>query len=626
MWMGTLRSRGLLGPLEAEPVASAQAFGRVTAGAVRAVRSVPHYNAAAVDGIAVRAADTYGASETSPVGLTPDLYAVVNTGDPMPAWADSVIMIEDCHDSGPDMEVIAPTVPWQHVRSAGEDIVATEQLLPGSHTLRAVDVGALLAAGIEKVGVRRRPRVMLIPTGDEVVDPAGPLRPGQIPEFNCAMLAAQLGEWGGEPQVHPIVPDDAARLTQAISRASTCDLVIVNAGASAGERDHTAEVFATLGEVLVHGVAIRPGKPVILGIVGNRPAIGLPGYPVSALLTFDLFAKPVIYAMLGQAPPERERILASLARKVHSTAGVDEFVRVTAGRVGGRMVAAPLARGAGLLTSLVRADGWIIIPRSSEGLEAGSQVEVELRRPRADLESAVVVVGSHDVALDVLADFLRRSGSGASLTSAHVGSLGGLLALRRGEAHMAGVHLLDEATGEYNVPYVRQHLPDRTTVLVTLAGRSQGLMVAPGNPLGISGITDLARPEVRFVNRQRGAGTRLLLDYELRRHGLDAGAVQGYGRELYTHMAVAVAVATGAADAGMGILAAARAMGLEFVPLAWERFDLAIPEEHLSLPAVGEVLEVLERADFQSAVTELGGYDLSGTGDRLVVGPGSGST
>ncbi len=617
-WFGLLRSRGLLAPREEESVASSQALGRVTAAAVRAARSVPHYHAAAVDGIAVRAADTFGASEISPVTLTPGLYAFVNTGDPMPEWADSVVMIEECHDSDSDVEIVAPTVPWQHVRSAGEDVVATEQLLPGSHTLRPVDLGALLAAGVERVAVRRRPSVALVPTGDEIVHPAGVLRPGQIPEFNCTMLAAQVVEWGGEARIYPIVPDDAGRLADAISEASACDLVVVNAGASAGERDHTAEVFAKLGEVTVHGVAIRPGKPVILGVVGGRPAIGLPGYPVSALLTFELFARPALYEMLGQAPPERERVSASLARKVHSTLGVDEFVRVTAGRVGGRIVAAPLARGAGLLTSLVRADGWIVIPRSSEGLEAGSQVEVELRRPRSDLESAVVVVGSHDVALDVVADFLRRGG-GVSLTSAHVGSLGGLLALRRGEAHMAGVHLLDETSGEYNVPYVRQHLPGGTTVLVTLAGRSQGLMVAPGNPLEIRGIADLARPGVRFVNRQKGAGTRLLLDFELRRAGLDPGAVLGYGRELYTHMAVASAVATGAADAGMGILAAARAMDLEFVPLAWERYDLAVPEENLALPQVRKVLEVLERADFRRAVAALGGYDLSETGARTVV-------
>lgn len=624
-WIGTLRSRGLLDPSPAEAVAAAEACGRVTAEAICAARSVPHYHAAAMDGIAVRAADTFGASETAPVLLPPGSFVVVNTGDAMPPDADAVVMAEDIRYVGGACEILAPVVPWQHVRSVGEDVIATELLIPSSHLIRAVDVGAMMAAGVVQVPVRRRPHVALIPTGDEVADAAGPLSPGQVPEFNTAMLAAEVAIWGGVALRHPIVPDDPAALAAAINSATEsgtgCDLLVVNAGASAGERDHTAAVFEQLGEVLAHGVAIRPGKPVILGIVRGRPAIGLPGYPVSAMLTFDLFARPVVYGLLGLVPPERERLRATLVRKVHSTLGVDEFVRVTAGRVGGRMVVAPLGRGAGLVTSLVRADGMLVIPRTSEGIEAGEEVEVELWRPRSAIEGAVLVVGSHDVALDVLADFLHRANPDASLNSAHVGSLGGLLALGRGEAHMAGIHLLDEATGEYNIPYVRQYLPGRAVVLVTLAHREQGLLVSSGNPKGIFGIPDLARKEVRFVNRQRGAGTRLLLDYEMRRCGLSPHDVRGYDREVYTHMATAAAVASGAADAGLGILAAARAMGLGFVPVARERFDLAILQEHVASPLIQSVLRVLERDDFKAAVAALGGYDLSATGTQVVVGP-----
>jgi putative molybdopterin biosynthesis protein len=620
-WMDALRVRGLLDPLPGEPVPLSEAGGRVTAEAVVARRSVPHYHAAAMDGIAVRAADTFAASETTPVRLSRDRYVPVDTGDPLPEGTDAVVMIEDVHEVDGEAEITAAAVPWQHVRPAGEDVVATELLLPSNHVIRPVDLGALAAAGVRTVNVRRRPRVLVIPTGDEVVDPTGPLQPGQIPEFNTIMLAAEISRCGGEPVRHPVVPDDEDRLAQALGRAADYDLVLTNAGASAGSHDYTAEVFRRLGEVHVHGVAIRPAKPVILGIVHGRPAVGLPGYPVSAMLAFDLFVRPVLYALQGLAPPQRERLRATLVRKVHSTMGLDEFVRVTVGRVGDRVVAAPLSRGAGVVTSLVRADGWLVIPRTSEGLEAGAEVEIELLRPRSAIESTVLVVGSHDVALDVLADFLRRAHPSAALASAHVGSLGGLLALHRGEAHMAGIHLLDEATGEYNVPYVRRHLPDRAVTLVTLAHREQGLLVPPGNPKKIQTIADLARPGVRFINRQRGAGTRLLLDYELRRAGISPGQIQGYDREVYTHMAVAVAVATGAADVGLGILAAARAMGLDFVPVAHERFDLAIPEDYLSAPGVGQVLAVLERDDFRRAVAALGGYDLSRTGTRLSVEP-----
>jgi putative molybdopterin biosynthesis protein len=622
-WIGTLRACGILEPLPGESVVAAEALGRVTAEAVVAARSVPHYHAAAMDGIAVRAADTFGATETAPVRLSADRYIPVDTGDAMPDGTDAVIMVEEIHEVAGGVEILAPAVPWQHIRPAGEDVVATEQLLPSNHQIRPVDIGALVAAGVHRVKVRRRPRVLLIPTGDEIADPTGPLRPGEIPEFNTAMLAAEVSGWSAEAVRHPVVPDDADALARVLSRVGDFDLVVVNAGASAGTRDYTAEVFQRLGEVLVHGVAIRPGKPVILGIVEGKPAIGLPGYPVSGMLTFDLFAKRVIYALVGLAPPERDRLSATLARKVHSTLGIDEFVRMTAGRVGDRIVAAPLARGAGVVTSLVRADGWLVIPRTSEGIEAGTEVEIELLRPRQAIEATVMVVGSHDVALDVLADFLRRAHPTATLASAHVGSLGGLLALRRGEAHMAGIHLLDEATGEYNVPYVRQYLPDRAVVLVTLAHRAQGLLVAPGNPSGIQSIADLARPDVRFINRQRGAGTRMLLDYELGRAGLPPQQIRGYDREVYTHMAVAVAVATGAADVGLGIMAAARAAGLDFVPVARERFDLAVPEEHLRSPLVGHVLAVLEHEEFKEAVTALGGYDVSQTGVRVPVVPPS---
>jgi putative molybdopterin biosynthesis protein len=623
-WLGTLRARGLLEPLPGESVPTTQACGRVTAEAVVAARSVPHYHAAAVDGIALRAADTFGATETAPVRLPADRCVYVNTGDPLPEGTDAVIMIEDVCEADGQAEIIAPAVPWQHIRPAGEDIVATELLLPSNHLIRPVDVGALVAAGVHRVKVRRRPRVLLVPTGDEIVDPTGPLAAGEIPEFNTAMLAAEVSLWGGEAVRAPIVPDDTDRLEQALGCAAEYDLVVVNAGVSAGARDYTAEVFRRLGEILVHGVAIRPGKPVILGIVHGRPTIGLPGYPVSAMLTFDLFARPVVYALMGLALPERDRVRATLVRKVHSTLGVDEFVRMTVGRVGDRIVAAPLVRGAGVVTSLARADGWLVIPRTSEGIEAGAEVDIALLRPRAEVDATVVVVGSHDVALDVLADCLRRVHPSAALASAHVGSLGGLLALRRGEAHMAGIHLLDEATGEYNVPYVRQMLPNRAVTLVTLAHRAQGLLVAPGNPKGIRSITDLARPDIRFINRQRGAGTRLLLDYELRRAGIPPAQIQGYDREVYTHMSVAVSVATGAADVGLGILAAARAMGLEFIPVARERFDLAIPDEHLQSPLVGQVLAVLERREFTQAVAALGGYDLSQTGSRILVTPPAG--
>jgi len=614
-WLETLKGRGILRPLAGERVAVEDALGRITAGPVYAARSSPHYHASAVDGIAVRSVETFGASETSPVRLRPGQFVPVDTGDPLPPGYDAVIMIEDVHElpSG-EVEIIAPAVPWQHVRPVGEDIVATELLLPTNHRIRPADIGAMLASGVVEVLVRRRPEVFLIPTGDELVEPDQALQPGSVVEFNTRVLGAMVREWGGEPVRHPPVPDSLDGLVEAIRRGVGHDLVVVNAGSSAGGKDLTVTAIEELGEVIVHGISIRPGKPTILGIVEETPVVGIPGYPVTAILTFDLFVKPLVYGFLGLPSPRREGVRAVLTRKVTSTMGVDEFVRVKLGQVGGRLVATPLGRGASLISTMVRADGILVLPRSSEGIEAGSEVEVELLRPEGEIANTLVIVGSHDVALDVLADFLRRRDPQVSLSSAHVGSLGGLMALRRGEAHMSGIHLLDEETGEYNVPYVRRYLPDQDVVLVTLAHRDQGLMVRPGNPKGIRGIEDLTREDVVYVNRQRGAGTRILLDYHLKRAGIDPRRIRGYDREEYTHMSVAAAVASGAADAGLGIYAAAKSLGLDFIPVAKERYDLVIPKEHLETPLVQAALEILSSPEFRAEVEKLGGYDTTETG------------
>jgi putative molybdopterin biosynthesis protein len=278
------------------------------------------------------------------------------------------------------------------------------------------------------------------------------------------------------------------------------------------------------------------------------------------------------------------------------------------------MIAAPLTRGAGVVMSLVRADGLLQIPRFSEGVHAGATVMVELLRDPAEIAQTIVAIGSHDLALDLLSSHLRHFSPGARLTSANVGSLGGLLALKRGDAHIAGTHLLDEETGEYNRPFLARLLPDQDVLLVHLADRDQGLIVAPGNPQRITELADLARPGVLFVNRQKGSGTRVLLDYHLKRRGIGAGQIAGYEREEYTHLAVAAAVLSGAATAGLGILAAARALGLEFIPLFKERYDLAVPRRHWESQLLAPLQQALASAAYQAAVAGLGGYDVSEIG------------
>ncbi|MGH7405943.1 MAG: molybdopterin biosynthesis protein, partial [Candidatus Methylomirabilales bacterium] len=622
-FFGALEARGLLRPLSGELVSVDAALGRVTARPVWAVLSNPHYNAAAMDGIVVRAEDTRAASETAPVRLRArEQFQWVDTGDPILAPFNAVIMLEHLYPvSDEEIEIHASVPPWHHVRAMGEDMVATELILPEGHTLTPADLGAIAGCGLGAVEVRQRPRVAVIPTGSELVPPGRAVKPGEIIEFNSLMLCGMVREWGGEANRTGIVPDDFPAIRAAVEEAvATHDVVVINAGSSAGSEDFTAAIVRELGELLVHGIAIRPGHPVVLGIVRGRPVIGIPGYPVSAVITCDLLVKPVLYRLEGRAVPGRPTLTATITRKILSPLGEDEFLRVKLGRVGNKVVATPLSRGAGVIMSLVRADGIVRIPRFSEGVHAGATVTVELLRRREEIEKTIVAIGSHDLTLDLLASLLRRSHPDLHLSSTNVGSLAGLLALKRAEAHMAGSHLLDEETGEYNLPYVARLLPGEKVVVLTLVHRDQGLILPKGNPKGITTLLDLVREGVAFVNRQKGAGTRILLDYRLKQLGIDPTRITGYEREEYTHLAVAAAVKAGVADVGLGILGAARALDLDFIPLLKERYDLIIPEPHYRDPLLTPLLDLITSEGFKQEVEALGGYDTSETG-RVVNGP-----
>jgi putative molybdopterin biosynthesis protein len=617
-WRSAREAAGCPARLPAIAVALDDAAGRVTAEPVWASRSSPPFDAAGMDGIAVRAADTLGASETTPVFLTPDAYDVVDTGDPVPSGRDAVVMREHVHYSGGNAELRAAVPPYQHVRSIGEDVSAAELLLPEGHRLRAVDIAAAAAAGATQLLVRRRPVVAIMPTGDEVRAIGSQTGPGEILDTNSLMLATQAREAGCEAHCLPIEPDDPARLAAAVRAAvAACDLLIIVAGSSAGRGDYTARTVAELGTLAVHGVAVRPGHPVVLGVVDGTPVLGAPGFPVSAALTFDIFAEPLLAELEGAVPRSRPRTRARLARKLASPLGMDDWVRVRLGVVGGTMVATPLPRGAGVLTSLVRADGLLVVPAGQEGHHPGDEVEVQLLRGLDEIEHTIVAIGSHDLVLDLAASALRAEDPAVTLASSNVGSLGGLVALRDGLCHIAGSHLLDPATGEYTLPYVDRILGGADAGVVRLVHREQGLIVAEGNPLRLGGIEDLAGPGVRYVNRQRGAGTRVLLDHELRQRGISPDAVHGYAREEPTHLAVAAAVAAGSGDAGLGIMAAARAFGLDFVPVTREPYDLVVAPGALEGPLLAPLWALLHSDRFQQAVTELGGYTTKEMGRRI---------
>jgi len=601
-WHSACAAAGCPDRLPAERVRVEDAAGLVTAGPVWATRSSPPFDAAGMDGIAVRAADTIGAAETSPVYLPPAGYDVVDTGDPLPPGRDAVVMREHVHYRGDEAELRTAVAPYQHVRSIGEDVAVAELLLPEGHRLRATDIAAAAAAGATHLLVRRRPVVTVLPTGDEVRPIGAEPGTGEITDTNSLMLATQAREAGCEAHCLPIEPDDPARIARAVRAAvAGCDLLIIVAGSSAGRDDYTARVVAELGTLAVHGVAVRPGHPVVLGAVGGTPVLGAPGYPVSAALTFDIFAEPLLAGLAGTAPRRRPRITARLARKLASPLGMDDWIRVRLG----------------VVTSEVSTDGLLVVPAGLEGYHPGEQVEVELLRGADEIARTIVAIGSHDLVLDLAASALRAQDPMVTLASSNVGSLGGLVALRDGLCHLAGSHLLDPATGEYTLPYVDRILGGADARVVRLVHRDQGLIVAAGNPLGLTGIKDLAGAGVRYINRQRGAGTRMLLDHELARHQISPDAVDGYAREEHTHLAVAAAVAAGRGDAGLGILAAARAFGLDFVPVTREPYDLVVTAAALDSPLLAPLWALLAASEFQAAVTGLGGYSTEEMGRRI---------
>jgi putative molybdopterin biosynthesis protein len=611
--------------LETETVPVVRSLGRVTAEPLYANISSPPFHCAAMDGIAVKAESTYGATEDFPKALIIGEDAFfVNTGHPIPSGMNAVIMIEEVHQIDSErVEIREAAHPWQHVRAIGEDIVATEMVFPENHKITSYDIGALLASGHQEIRVKKKPKVLILPTGTELIEPgevnlSEPL--SRIIESNSHVLRNLVFEDGGEPLRHPIVEDNFEKIRQTLlSNHERVDLILIIAGSSAGSEDYTRSIIEESGEIYAHGISMMPGKPTLLGRFKDRPIIGIPGYPVSAIMSYEELVKPLLYQVLHLVGPERIKINAFPTRKIPSKLGTEEFLRVNVGRVGDKFYASPLPRGSGIITSLTKADGIIRIPSLSEGLEENQEIEMELLRPLDEVLNTIVMVGSHDLTLDLLANYLGKYYPPIFLSSHSMGSLGGILSLKSGICHLAGAHLLDPDTGDYNFSYIRNHLKGLEVKVINLVHREQGLIVPHKNPKGLRSLVDLLQEGISFINRQKGSGTRILLDHELRSLSIDPGQIKGYEKEEFTHMAVASLVASGMVDAGLGILTAAKAMHLDFIPIAKERYDLIIPSVHFEEDKIQKLIDVVRSKEFKEEVLRMGGYDVSMTGEELQI-------
>lgn len=597
--------------VETEKIDIRKARGRVTATPVIAKLSSPNHNAAAMDGIMVVSDKTFSANEANPVVLNRGTdFEYINTGHLMVEPYDSVIMIEDVVElNSEQVKIMVQAAPWQHIRPIGEDIVSGEMILPENHCIRPMDIGAVLSGGINEVTVYEQIRVGIIPTGNEITDDYDSLAKGMIFDTNSWTFQAIVEELGGKAERISPVEDDYDKLKQAILELTERNhLVVINAGSSAGSKDYTAQLIGDLGELVLHGIAIKPGKPTILGMIGTKPVIGVPGYPGSAFLVFEEIVSPVIRALQRRKAERSPLAKAAVSRRIVSTLKYREYIRVKLGRVGEKLVATPLNRGAGVTMALVKADGIMVIPKNSEGYEAGEEVSVELIHDMEAIENTIVSIGSHDLIMDYIGSILARKGQ--TLSSAHVGSMGGIMAIKRGEAHIAPIHLLDEATGEYNQSYLDKYLSSETIALIKGVKREQGFMVAKGNPKNLYDIQDLKRKDITFVNRQKGSGTRILTDYLLKKNGIGEKEIRGYDRDMTTHMAVAAAVESGTADVGVGVFSAAKAMGLDFISIGYEEYDFAIPEKYLQTDRIQKFIQVLRSEELEHILKELGGYGI----------------
>ena len=603
----------LVNVVKTEEIPTIEAVGRVCAKAIFAKVCDPTYNASAMDGIAVCSQDTASATELNPLVLKEGQFEYVNTGNAVNQPFDSVIMIEDViNNEDGSISIIAPSKPWQHIRCIGETVVATEMIFPSKQRIRELDLGAILASGNSTVCVYKKPNVAVIPTGNEMVEDTKELKKGKLMESNSRVMSALINSYGGEAHRYNICIDDEALLEETIKKAvKENDAVLVNAGSSAGTKDYTKRIIERLGKVYTHGLAIKPGKPTILGIIEGKPVIGVPGYPVSAYIVMEKVVKEVIAKMISINATPRDKAKAIMTKRVVSSLKNEEFIRVALGFVDDKLVATPMDRGAAAVMSMVKADGIVDVDWNSEGIEAGEEVEVELYRPLDEIKKKLVIIGSHDVVIDIIGDTLPVS-------SAHVGSMGGILAIKADSAHIAPIHLLDKDTGEYNIPFIKKYF-EQDMALIKGLGRTQGIVVPKGNPKGIKSVADLKGGKFSFANRQNGAGTRLLFDYQLSKYGIDKEEVVGYDKEYTTHLAVASAVLNGVADCGMAVLSAANIMGLDFIPVGEESYDFLVRADMLEDERIKKFISTIQSPEFKTKVEEIGGYTFNDIGRVTIV-------
>jgi len=614
-------------PLGSENAPVDKSLRRVLSEDIVSMIDVPSFDRATMDGFAVVAEDTFSAQEDKPVKLKivgkveagdePEIEvrrgeaAEIATGAPMPKGADAVVMVEQTDQKDDVVSIFKAVAPGENVMSAGTDIMAGEAVLRSGQEITSREIGLLAALGKSRVNVYRKPRIAIISTGNELIPAGQQLEYGKIYDINSKTLAGAILESGCEPVPLGICSDDTEEMKTKIQQALVvADAIVTSGSTSAGAGDILYRIIGEFGGpgIVVHGLSVKPGKPLIVAVIEGKPLFGLPGYPTSALMIFNLIVKPNISKMAGRAAESATWLEGKVASKIFSAKGRREFLPVHIVKdEAGKNLVYPVLSGSGAITSLALADGFIDIPQNQEFIEEEENVRVELFSLMFQATD-LVFIGSHCIGLDILFSCLRRRTPTLSFKIINTGSIGGLQAVKRGEADVAGVHLLDESTGEYNLPFLHQYGMAETATLIRGYNREQGFIVPKGNPKRIKSFEDLLRDDISFINRNLGSGTRLLIDLNLRKvaeaKGLDLSQVtnriRGYRIEARSHSAVALAILNGKGDVGFGIRTAAEIYGLDFIKYANEKYDFLVPKRRLGRNPVKQLVSELRSIEFRS--------------------------
>lgn len=597
------------------------ALGHVLAQDITAARNVPHYAASAVDGYALDASATIGASQATPVRIDREHYAWMNTGADIPSWSNCVLMVEDSSVEGEELLVFKTLTPSANVRPLGEDVMAGQIIAREGDEVSPALVSLFLCAGIDTVPVVRKPKALFIPTGDEIVSQKAWLadtrqKSGTVAESNSLFIEASFCKWGYELDISPILPDKAEILKDnVIKAAQEYDLVMVGAGSAKGRRDHTLEVFEEAGEVIFRWLRMKPGRPAMAAKINGKPVICLPGFPMSTTVVLWSLVYPLLNLLSSKRGEYRTQLRDALGcRSIWNTkllvqhsspAGIEEWLRVKTARVGDTLYSWALTSGASVLWALAEADGIALLPPSALECEKGTDVAVWMTRD-VDLDRRILFQGSDDPAIQLLATPIMHRGG--EFVSRAVGSMGGLAALSRGECHLAAAHLLDDTDGTYNDSFIKRFANGEKWERILVFYRTQGIIVQAGNPKNICSFEDLCAGDFVFSNRQPGAGTRVLFDHLLKKNGKSASEVKGYAQQCTTHMEAANRVYTGLADATLGIKSAADALGLDFIPLTEEPYELVIPEKYMKHPTILALIDALDDPEWRRGVERMGGY------------------